>query len=120
MSVRYSSLGRYRCSVGEDRSELAPVEAVDPGIGQVVGPLLFAAIAVLDDGGDMATGIGKDAPVAGWVIQPRGQQGHGRLGVAVALEQCGDRLFPQQRYVPIEDQKFTLKVRQGESDCWTA
>ena len=92
--------------------QFPPVEAVDAGVDQGVGPLGLAAVAVLHDRRHGPRGIGEHAAVAGGVRQAGGEQGHGRPTAAVPLQQLGDGLLPQQRHIAVEHQHLPLKPRQ--------
>ena len=89
-----------------------PVEAVDPGVGEVVAALLVRAIAMLNDAAHLALGIGEHTPVTGGILEPCRQQGDIGTAGPVLLHQCVDCFTSQQRYIAVEHEQFPFKALQ--------
>ena len=92
--------------------ELAPVEAVDACIGEVVAALLLIAVAMLNDGAHQAIRSRKNAAIACGVVQSCRQQGHIGATAPVCGHQLIDGFGTQQRYVAIQHQQLPLKTLQ--------
>ena len=75
--------------------ELLPVEAVDPGVREVIGALLVVAITVFHDGADAAIGIGEHPPIAGGIVESGGQQGDIGAARSVGLDEFINGFRPQ-------------------------
>ena len=67
-----------------------PVEAVDPGVGEVVAALLVRTIAMLNDAAHLAVGIGEHTPITGGIFEPCREQGDICTAGPVLFHQCFD------------------------------
>ena len=96
--------------LGENGGEASPVEAVDAGVGEGVGPLLGRAIAVFDDGADAALAIGEHAAVAGWIGEAGGEQGDGGAALTVLGQELREGFGAEQGHIAVQYQQLACEA----------
>ncbi len=116
-------LGVLSTDAAQRRAEQARAHDHDRRVDLGDQPLVGTRVALLDDARDPAVLRVHDASVARRVLDLGGQDGQGRLALAVHVEQSRDRARSQQRRVAGQDQdvavaraEFVVDRRQRHRD----
>jgi hypothetical protein len=78
----------------ERRPELVGAKDVDAGVDLAHGQLLGGGVGRLDDPGEPAVGVADDPTVGAGICGLEGEDGGGRAGLAMGLDERANRLGP--------------------------
>ena len=99
----------------ESVPEARQLEDVAARVDLLDSAFLGRAVAFLDDPEESAGRIAEDAAKTGGIVEHRGPEQAGRLVALLAVEQVGEWLGPEQRFVADEDQRGPFVVGEERS-----
>src|SRR5438876_532509 len=110
VGYRELALGVVRVQALERRPELLGLEDVDPGVDLAQCELVARGVAGLDDPREPTVAVTDDPAVGARVSGLEGEDGRRRVARAMRVDERADRLGPECRDVPVEDEDVTVEA----------